>query len=292
MPDQPAFIVPTVASALAEATRHGLPRSEAQWLLARLLGQPRAWLLAHDDVTLDTDESARWHHWLAQRLDGVPLAYLYGEHEFHGLALRVTPDVLDPRPDTETLVDWALDCLADAAPGAPVLDLGTGSGAVALAIQHRRPEAAVSAVEVSPAALAVARSNGERLGLAVRWLRGSWFAPVAGEQFALIVSNPPYIADDDPHLAALRHEPRLALTSGTDGLDAIRHLIAQAPAHLRPGGWLLLEHGHTQSEAVAALLAADARYGEVAQRRDLAGTVRCTGARRAPERHDAGTLGN
>lgn len=269
----------TVAEALALARTLGLPSSDANVLLGALLGRSRTWLLTHDDAPLDTAQQARWHDWLARRADGVPVAYLTGQHEFHGLPLHVTPDVLDPRPDTETLVDWALDVLATRPPGAAVADLGTGSGAIALAIRHRRPDAVVSAVDLSPAALAVAQGNGERLGLPVRWRLGTWFGPLAGERFDLVVSNPPYIAEGDAHLPALRHEPTLALTSGTDGLDAIRQIVAHAPDHLQPGGWLLLEHGHDQGPAVAALLG-EAGWRSVGRRDDLAGHWRCTGAMR------------
>jgi release factor glutamine methyltransferase len=266
-----------VAAALALARTLGLPRVDADVLLGALLDRSRTWLLTHDDAPLDAGQQTRWQDWLTRRADGVPVAYLTGQHEFHGLLLHVTPDVLDPRPDTETLVDWALEILAARPPGAAVVDLGTGSGAVALAIRHRQADAQVSAVDLSPAALAVARTNGERLGLPVCWRLGAWFAPVAGDRFDLVVSNPPYIAEGDMHLPTLRHEPTLALTSGADGLDAIRHLIADAPAHLHPGGWLLLEHGHDQGPAVAALLR-EAGWCGIARRADLAGHWRCTGA--------------
>jgi release factor glutamine methyltransferase len=271
----------TLAEALRDAQARGLDRLDAQLLLGHLLERPRTWLLTHDDTALPAAARARWDDLVAQRLDQVPLAYLTGRHEFFGLALAVTPAVLDPRPDTETLVEWALACLDDEALPAPrVLDLGTGSGASALAIAHARPAARVCAVDLSEAALAVARGNGERLGLAVQWRLGRWFEPVADERFDLIVSNPPYLADDDPHLPALRHEPRRALCAGADGLDDLRHLCATAPQHLAPGGWLLLEHGHDQSDAVADLLRQHG-FADVAHRHDLAGHVRCTGGRRA-----------
>jgi len=272
----------TLAEALRAAQARGLERLDAQLLLGHLLQRPRTWLLTHDDSVLPAAARARWDELVARRLDQVPLAYLTGRHEFFGLALDVTPAVLDPRPDTETLVEWALACLQDAAPPHPrVLDLGTGSGAIALAIAHAWPAAHVHAVDLSEAALAVARRNGERLGLRVQWRLGRWFEPVANERFDLVVSNPPYLADDDPHLPALRHEPRQALCAGADGLDDLRHLCAGAAAHLAPGGWLLLEHGHDQGGAVATLLRQHG-FAEVAHRHDLAGHVRCTGGRRDP----------
>jgi len=184
--------------------------------------------------------------------------------------------VLDPRPDTETLVDWALEVLQPwHAPR--VADLGTGSGAIALALQHQRPDALVLAVDASPDALAVAQANARRLGLPVHFVRSHWLAGVAGP-FEAIVSNPPYIRSDDPHLAALTHEPLSALASGADGLEDIRSLIAQAPARLVPGGWLLLEHGWDQAQAVQTLLR-EAGWEQVQGREDLAGIVRCSGAR-------------
>ena len=275
---------PTVADLLAQARRAGVDRLDAQLLLARLLGQPRAWLIAHDDHELDTAQAQNFMAQLAERARGVPLAYLLGEREFHGLMLHVTPDVLVPRPDTEVLVDWALELLAiddrtagADSPGAPanVADLGTGSGAIALALKHARPAIQVCAVERSPAALAVARANGQRLGLAVEWLQGDWFTPLAGRRFDLIVSNPPYIDGADTHLQALHAEPLQALTPGPDGLAALRVLAQGAHHHLQPGGWMLLEHGHDQGAAVRSLLQA-AGLEEVQTRRDLGGQERCT----------------
>lgn len=265
----------TLADALALARRLGVARLDAQLLLAQLLQQPRSWLLAHDDTVLDTAQAERLTQLLQQRADAVPLAYLVGEREFHGLMLAVTPDVLVPRPETELLVDWAITL---APRGGRVLDLGTGSGAIALAIRHARPDLDVSASDLSPAALQVARDNARRHGLTVQWFEGPWWQPVAGRHFDLVVSNPPYIAGDDRHLPALRHEPLRALTPGGDGLDALRDIIAGAPAHLQPGGWLLVEHGHDQADAVAALFTA-AGSGRVELRRDLAGHGRCSGAR-------------
>ena len=262
----------TVAEALRQARAQGLDRADAMALLGALLARSRTWLLTHDDAPLDDAQQARWQDWLARRQDEVPVAYLTGQHEFHGLMLAVTPDVLDPRPDTETLVDWALEHLP---PQGSAVDLGTGSGAIALALKSQRPEALVGAVDASAEALAVARANAERLQLPVHFVQGHWLSGVRGP-FDLIVSNPPYIAEDDPHLDQLGHEPRMALTSGVDGLDALRTIIAQAPAHLQPGGWLLLEHGWQQAEAVRDLLT-QTGFVQVQSRRDLAGIERCSG---------------
>ena len=267
----------TLDQALRDAQQRGLDRLDAQLLLLHALGRDahdRAWLIAHDGQVLTPAQSAHWAALVQHRLDGQPVAYLLGEREFFGLRLQVDTRVLDPRPDTETLVEWALSHLpTDAA--TRVLDLGTGSGAIALAVQHARPHAEVWAVDASAEALAVARANAQRLGLALHLRHGHWFAPVEGP-FDLIVSNPPYIAEDDPHLAALRHEPRGALVAGHDGLDDIRHIVQAAPTHLRAGGWLLLEHGHDQAEAVRALLA-EAGLVQVQSRADLAGIARCSG---------------
>lgn len=269
----------TVAAALAQARAAGLDRIDRELLLSELLQRDRTWLLIHDDHLLSVDQTARWADWCARRAGGVPVAYLTGRHGFHGLDLQVTPAVLDPRPDTETLVDWALDVLAAApVPTPSVVDLGTGSGAIALAIRHRHPAARVVAVDRSAAALAVARGNGERLGLPVDWREGSWFDPLAGERFHLIASNPPYIRSDDPHLPALVHEPLEALVAGPDGLADLRVLVDGAAAHLVDGGWLLLEHGHDQADAVAALFTA-AGWHEIGHRLDLGGHRRCTGGR-------------
>ncbi len=269
----------TVASALAAARELGVQRLDATALLAEVLGCPRSWLLAHDDARLTGAAQSRYGEFLARRAAGEPLAYLLGTKEFFGLALVVTPDVLVPRPETETLVEWALELLpADRL--ATVLDLGTGSGAIALALAQQRPQARVTAADASAPALAVAAANGRRLGLAVDWQLGDWFGPLAGRRFDVIASNPPYIAIADAHLAALTHEPQQALTSGPDGLDAIRHLIATAPRHLQPAGWLLLEHGHDQAPAVQAMLAV-AGFREVRTRSDLAGRPRCSGGRLA-----------
>lgn len=278
----------TVGQALAAAARAGLERLDAQWLLAHATGRDRSWLLAHDDAPLTPEQAARYAAWCARRAAGEPFAYLTGEREFHGLTLAVGPAVLVPRPDTETLVDWALELLAGdlgdlAEP--TVVDLGTGSGAIALAVRHRWPAAQVTALDASAAALAQAEANARRLNLPVRFMASDWWQAVAGQRFDLALSNPPYIAADDPHLAALTHEPLAALTPGGDGLGALRVIVAQANAHLKPGGWLLLEHGWDQAAAVRQMLA-QAGFEAVQTRRDLGGQERCTGGR-LPARHRA-----
>ncbi|KQR45012.1 peptide chain release factor N(5)-glutamine methyltransferase [Acidovorax sp. Leaf160] len=269
----------TVAQALHQAQAAGLPRIDAQLLLLHVLDrtpQGRAWLLAHDTDALPADAGERYAALCERRRTGEPVAYLTGRKEFYGLALDVDARVLDPRPDTETLVDWALEVIAPL-PAPRVVDLGTGSGAIALALKHQRPTADVTAVDASAAALEVAGANARRLALDVRLHRGHWLHGIDGP-FDLIVSNPPYIAADDVHLAALTHEPLEALASGVDGLDDLRAIAAQAPGRLAAGGWLLLEHGWDQASAVQALLQA-AGLTEVQSRTDLAGVARCTGGR-------------
>jgi len=274
--------VPNVRDALREARLAGLDRLDAQLLLAHVMGQSRAWLVAHDDASMDDGQDARFQELLARRAAGEPFAYLVGEREFHGLALAVGPGVLVPRPDTETLVDWALELLqADAGAAPAVLDLGTGSGAIALALKHRCPRARVWAGERSADALAIARANAERLALDVRFAPGSWWDAIADAAdapvFDLVVSNPPYIAADDPHLPALAHEPLSALVAADDGLADIRAIANGARGRLRPGGWLLFEHGWTQSDAVATILR-EAGFDAAQTRRDIEGRPRCTGA--------------
>ena len=268
---------PTVASALRQAMGSGCARLDAQMLLLCALGRAphdRAWLLAHDSDDLDANLQARFGAILERRLQGEPLAYITGHQEFHGLDLQVDPRVLCPRADTETLVDWALELLP---PSARVLDLGTGSGAIALALKHRRADVHLHARDMSADALDVAQANAQRLGLSVEFSQGSWLEGVT-ERFDVVVSNPPYIAAADPHLAALIHEPLRALASGADGLDDLRCIIAQAPPHLMPEGWLLLEHGYDQARAVGDLLRG-AGFVEVQSRLDLPGIARCSGGR-------------
>ena len=274
---------PTTAQALSQAQQAGLPRVDAQMLLLHVLGRAghdRAWLLAHDDAALSPAQAEAFTSLTARRLAGEPVAYLTGRKAFYGLELAIDARVLDPRDDTETLVDWALELLPPGRP-ARVLDLGTGSGAIALALAAERPQAEVWAVDASANALAVAHANAVRLGLAVTFRHGDWLTPLAGERFELIVSNPPYIAEGDAHLPALAHEPLQALVSGADGLDDIRRIITAAPAHLTPGGWLLLEHGWNQATAVRDLLAAGG-FTQVQSRRDLGGVERCSGGQWPP----------
>lgn len=267
----------TVAQALVTAMAFGIDRLDAQLLLLHAIGRPlhdRAWLLVHDT---DAFPEARWpalaQH-VARRATGEPLAYLVGEKGFHGLTLQIDARVLVPRPDTETLVDWALERLVPFA-SPKVLDLGTGSGAIALALAHAQPDATVHAVDASADALAVASANATRLGLAVQFAQADWLDG-APNGYDVIVSNPPYIAADDDHLAALKHEPIAALAAGADGLDDLRRIVRDAPPHLAEGGWLLLEHGHDQAAAVHTLLTARG-FTEVQSRDDLAGIARCSG---------------
>lgn len=270
----------TLGAALGLAQARGVERLDAQLLLLHTLDRAqheRAWLLAHDQDPLPPSAARTFEALCTRRLRGEPLAYLVGQKEFFGLMLAVDARVLVPRPDTETLVEWALDLLAGRH-SPRVADLGTGSGAIALAIKHRRPDAWVLGIDRSEAALAVARANGQRLGLDVTWQAGDWLHDVKGlaGDLDLIVSNPPYIRADDPHLAALTHEPLSALAAGDDGLQDLRTIVRAAPAHLMPAGWLLLEHGWDQSGPVRTLLA-DAGFGQVTSRRDLAGIERCSG---------------
>lgn len=265
----------TIAAALARA-RRAIPPAEARLLLCHLLDRNTAWIEAHRDDALAAAAYERFDALVARRAVGEPVAYLLGTREFYGRDFAVSPAVLIPRPETELLVD-----LVKAGPCAPrILDLGTGSGCVAITLALELPQAEVWAVDASPAALTVAQANARRLGARVQLRESDWFAALEGERFDLIVSNPPYIADGDPHLneGDLRFEPALALNCGVDGLDAIRRIAAAAPVHLNFGGRLLFEHGYDQAEAVASLLRA-AGFAEIEQYRDLAGIVRVSGGR-------------
>ena len=258
-----------------------LSRLEQTLLLAHAMSMKREFVLAHPEIELDRQTAARFRKLIERRLRGEPIAYLVGAREFHGLNLRVTPEVLIPRPETELIVDAALDRMRGRA--APrVLDLGTGSGAIALALARSRPDAAIVAVDSSPASLDVAIGNAQALSITnVRFIGSNWY-PLSGERYDFIVSNPPYIATGDSHLDSgdVRFEPRLALVGGADGLDAIRVIVAGAPGRLHPEGWLIFEHGYDQGERCRQLLSA-AGFNDVDTLRDLAGTERvCAG--RAP----------
>ncbi len=278
----------------------GTARLEVQMLLQEVLGVSRAYLLAHPEQALNEAQETRYRALLQRRLDGEPLAYILGEREFFGLNFKVSPATLIPRPDTELLVELALQLIPLHTPQ-QVLDLGTGTGAIALSIAHARPDVQVTAVDASIAALEVARENARRLLERsdarqtsvhaepveartdlinnVRCLQSDWFSALnPDERFDLIASNPPYIAEADPHLQQgdLRFEPRSALAAGADGLDDLRHIIATARDHLRPGGWLLLEHGYDQAARVRDLLAA-AGYTDILTAQDLGNIERVTG---------------
>lgn len=272
----------TVAALLMEARALGIDRLDAQLLLGHALERSRSWLLAHDDAVLGPTKLGWVRAALARRASGEPLAYIIGRKEFHGLTLLVNRDVLVPRPDTEVIVDWALALLAGelALVATPqVVDLGTGSGAIALAVKQGWPAVEMLATDLSAAALDMARANSARLGLAVELLAGAWWAPLTGRRFHLALSNPPYIAAGDPHLPALQHEPALALTPGGDGLGALQALVRDAAPCLEAGGWLLLEHGFDQQAAVQSMLR-EAGFAGVQTRFDLGGRPRCSGGHR------------
>lgn len=255
----------------------GIAAVDARALMRAALGVDDAYLIAHPGQPLTDRQRERYLAWVERRRAGEPVAYITGEREFYSLAFKVTPAVLIPRPETELLVEAALERVP--AQGLyRVLELATGSGCVAVAIALHRPSAQVTATDVSGDALAVARDNAARHGAKIEFVESDWFAALAGPRFHLIVCNPPYVAERDPHLQEgdLRFEPRAALVAGADGLACIRLIVAQARAHLDPGGSLLLEHGHDQATRCRALLV-QAGYRDVASRRDLAGIERVTG---------------
>ena len=285
LPGEPAV---DTAPSIDDLIRHSqLPRAEARRLLASLTGQPLTWFMAHGDDPADPDIAARFHTLAERRRAGEPLAYLLGQQEFYGRPFAVSPAVLIPRADTETLVETALEQLAllrqqRRAVPLSLLELGTGSGIIAITLALEAPDTEVHAVERSPDALAVAQQNAKALRADnIHWHAGSWWQALASRRrFDLIVSNPPYIAANDHHLQQgdLRFEPPQALAAGPDGLDDLRIIIGGAPAHLNPGGWLLLEHGYDQEAPVQALLR-DAGFADVFTRRDLAGQPRVSGGR-------------
>ncbi len=276
MADLPA----SVGAALASA-RGRIPAGEARLFLREILGVTAARIAAYPEDTLTPEQADRFADLLARRESGEPVAYLLGVREFYGRDFKVGPAVLIPRPETELIVDLVRERVpAGAAPA--ILDLGTGSGALAVTLALELPAAQVTAVDFSPAALAVARANADALGARVRFVESDWFAALdGGKRFGVIVSNPPYVAAGDPHLAEgdVRFEPASALASGPAGLDDIVRIVAAAPAFLEPGGWLLLEHGYDQAPAVRELLLAGG-FAEVASARDLAGIERITLGRR------------
>jgi len=265
--------------ALHWARQLGIDRLDATRLLAHHLQRPREWLIAHAQETVAAPVLQAFEGDCRRRADGVPLAYLTGRREFMGLELHVTPDVLVPRPETETLAAWAIERVTEmqrAAGRVHLVDLGTGSGALALAIAAACPRAEVTGVDASTRALEIARGNAQRLGLDLRLLQGDWWHAVDGLHFELAVSNPPYVAEGDAHLDGLRHEPREALVAGADGLGALRPIIDGAAQHLR--GWLMVEHGWNQAAAVQGLMRA-AGFSGIETRADLAGHPRCTAGR-------------
>jgi release factor glutamine methyltransferase len=267
-----------VRRALLAATQRLGERIDAEILLLHVLGKPRSWLIAHADDVLDMDVQTAYASLVERRVAGEPVAYIIGRRGFWSFELEVTPATLIPRPETELLVELALARLPHE-PGAAVADLGTGSGAIALAIAHERPHARVVATDASVDAIAVAQRNAQRLTISnVTFTQGDWLTPLADQRFSLIVSNPPYIEAADPHLGQgdLRFEPADALASGSDGLDAIRHIVDAAREHLEVGGWLLFEHGWNQGELARALLLA-AGYTEVMTVQDLEHRDRVSG---------------
>jgi release factor glutamine methyltransferase len=250
---------------------------ENRILLCHALGLARVALITQSERALNQEEATRLDALVQRRLQGEPIAYIVGEREFFGLPFKVAPGVLIPRPDTELIVELAIERLPQ---GGRLLDMGTGSGAIAVACAHSRRDAGVTALDLSDEALAIARANAAANGAAVRFLRSDWFSAVGDERFELIASNPPYIAAGDEHLSQgdLRFEPSGALTDHADGLSALRIIIDGAPAHLEPGGWLLLEHGYDQAGAVRELLSARG-FTEVQSWRDLPGIERVSGGR-------------
>jgi len=267
----------TTVRALLTEMRQQIPPAEARLLLGHVLGKSSAWLEAHRDDPVAADVAIQMSALAGRRAAGEPIAYLLGVREFYGRDFNVTPAVLIPRPETELLVD--LIKAQRPVPGR-ILDLGTGSGCIAIALALELPPARLMAVDVSPAALQVARENAQRLGAAVEFVESNWFAALLPQRFDVIVANPPYVAAGDPHLGEgdLRHEPATALTDHADGLSAIRRIVAAAPGWLRPGGRLLIEHGYDQAAAVAELLCG-AGFLAIEQHLDLAGIVRVSSAR-------------
>jgi release factor glutamine methyltransferase len=270
-----------VDEALRDARLEGIDRLDACVLLGHAMSRTRAWLLAHGDAGLDPSEAEAWRRALARRASGEPVAYIVGEKEFYGLTFLVDRRVLVPRPETEVLVSWGLEMLETVSAGRRqpmLLDLGTGSGAIAVACKLARPGALVFASDIDSEALAVARGNASRLRAAVEFRQGAWWEPWSSERFDVVLANPPYIAAEDPHLRGLAAEPERALVGGVDGLEALEAIVGGARSHLSPGGWLAVEHGFDQAPAVQRLLT-EAGFQDCLSRADLAGINRCTGGR-------------
>lgn len=270
-------------AAVITTAREKLPTSEARLLLGHVLQKPLAWLLAHDDEVLDEARLSAFKTLVTRRAAGEPVAYLLGYREFFGREFLTTPATLIPRPETELLVERVIEKVGDGETAIKhksrrILDLGTGTGCIAITLALECPDASVFAIDAHEATLNVAQANAQRLDADVRFLHSDWFAAVGGEKFDLIVGNPPYIAAEDAHLLQgdLRFEPLAALASGANGLDAIRHIIATAPAYLNSAGELWLEHGYDQAEAVRELLDS-AGFLHIEQHCDLAGIVRVSG---------------
>ena len=287
-----------IGEALDAARTLGLARLDAQLLLLHALRRPaseRAWLIAHDGQAIDEPAAERFRRFSRERLAGVPLAYIVGVREFYGLQLQVDRRVLVPRPETEILVRWVVEAASGLArAGLPkILDLGTGSGAIAIAVARSLAATGIAAEFVASdagaEALSVARGNSSRLGCDIEFIHSDWFEKVSG-RFHVIASNPPYVAADDPHLASLANEPLQALVAGKAGLDAITEIVRHAPAHLMPGGWLLLEHGYDQAGSVRRLLKARG-FTNVTGRLDLAGIERCSGGQWPDDAHEPESAG-
>lgn len=274
---RPIRIAPgsTIAALLKSALLDPL---ELRLLIAHALQLTRVQLITQSERVLTAHEAQHLSTLFQRRIDGEPIAYIVGAREFYGLSFKVTPDVLIPRPETELLVELALDLLPE---HGRLLDMGTGSGAIAVAIAQSRPDIAVTALDVSATALAVAHDNAQRHGVAITFLQSDWYGALGAARFDIIVANPPYIASGDAHLAQgdLRFEPAGALTDHADGLSALRTIIASATHHLLPDGWLLMEHGYDQATAVRGLLTV-AGFSEVQSWKDLAGIERVSGGRR------------
>lgn len=281
---------PTILAAIHQITEELLiisdtPRLDAELLTAAVVQHHRSWLFAHGEYVLHDQEYLQLQNFSMRRANGEPIAYILGYKEFWELKLSVNAQVLVPRPETEHLIEWVLAHLSRESP-LPIADLGTGSGAIALALASERPSWQIDATDQSLSALNLAKQNAARHRLGnVNFYLGDWCAALPKRQYALIISNPPYIAENDPHLASLTHEPIMALTSGADGLDAIRHIIAQAPGYLNDSGYLVLEHGYNQVLAITQLLEQQG-FTEIQSHRDLANQPRFVTARVITYRHD------